>query len=198
MSGFDLPTTVTINGISYPIRHQGDYRMVLDCFSALNDVELGTELSVITALTIFLDGFADPDELYAEFGESLTDAIKAMFNFFNCGEESIGAKAGADVVDWDADSQMIAGAINSVAGKEVRSLEYLHWWTFMGYYMSIGECAFSTIVNIRSKIKKGKKLEKYEQDFRRDNPQYFVMRQRKTQEEQAFEDELRSLWNNGD
>lgn len=62
----------------------------------------------------------------------------------------------------------------------------------MGYFMGIGEGVFSTIVNIRSKIKEGKKLEKYEQEFRRDNPQYFVTK--RTAQEQAFDEELKRMW----
>jgi hypothetical protein len=57
-----------------------------------------------------------------------------------------------------------------VLGYECRSVEYLHWWTFMGAYMEIGgDCAFSQIVSLRSKLAKGKKLEKYEREWLRQN-----------------------------
>ena len=41
---YEIPTTIQLNGQSYPIRDQGDYRMVLDCFVALNDDELEIEI----------------------------------------------------------------------------------------------------------------------------------------------------------
>ena len=77
-----------------------------------------------------------------------------------------------------------------------RALTYLHWWTFMGYFCSIGESTLSTVVSIRDKILKGKKLEKYETEFRRDNPQYFKWDSRTLQEKE--DDELlKQLWDFG-
>ena len=97
-------------------------------------------------------------------------------------------------IDWEKDSQLISSAVNKVAGQEVRAVEYMHWWTFMGYFNAIGESALSTVVGIRNKIAKGKKLEKYEMEFRRDNPQYFIWDMRTIQQKE--EDELiNQLWN---
>lgn len=194
MNGFDLPITITVNDKSYPIRNRGDFRVILDCFEAINDPELGDTLSAITALIIFLDGMETEEDIIDTFGNHLGEALTQMYLFFNCGQESIGAVTKYDVVDWEADAQLISGAINAIAGFEIRGIEYLHWWSFMGYYLNIGECAFSTIVNIRSKIRDDKKLEKYEKDFKRDNPQYFVVRKKPTAEEKSFEDELRKGW----
>lgn len=96
-----------------------------------------------------------------------------MFNFFNCGQNNVGAKQDYKLIDWEEDAQMICSAINNVSKTEIRSVEYCHWWTFMGYYTSIGESVLSTVVGIRNKVAKGKKLEKYEQEFKKDNPQFF-------------------------
>ena len=192
---FELPTTITVNGKEYPIRNNGDFRMVFDCFSALNDDELDISYRAITALIIFLDGFSSIEDVNREFNTSqlLTGAVKQMYLWFNCGQEDpVGVKAHKGVVDWEQDQQLIAGAINATAKIEIRGVPYLHWWTFMGYYFNIGEGAFSTIVSIRSKIKEGKKLEKYEQDFQRDNPQYFMTK--RTAAEKDFDEELRRMW----
>ena len=194
---FELPTTITVNGKEYPIRNKGDYRMVFDCFSALTDDELDISYRAITALIIFIDGFETIEDVMSEFPtqEIFNEAVHQMYLWFNCGQEEVGGvHTSKGVVDWEQDQQLIAGAINAVSHIEIRSLLYLHWWTFLGYYFNIGEGAFSTIVSIRSKISKGKKLEKHEQDFKRSNPQYFVSRQKKTAEELSFEDELRKLW----
>ena len=44
---------------------------------------------------------------------------------------------------------------------------------------------------------KGKKLEKYEREFKRDNPKYFVWNSKSVTDEEA--DKLvRDLWNSGD
>ena len=192
---FDLPTTITVNGKEYPIRNKGDFRMVFDCFSALNDDGLDISYRAVTALFIFIDGVTSIRQLHEMFPtqQLLTEAVKQMYNWFNCGQDEIaGVKAHKGVVDWEQDQQLIAGAINAVSKIEVRSMPYLHWWTFMGYYFNIGDGAFSTIVNIRSKIKEGKKLEKYEQEFQRNNPQYFTTK--RTTVEKEFDDELRRMW----
>ena len=192
---FELPTTITVNGKEYPIRNKGDFRMVLDCFSALNDDGLDISYRAITSLIIFLDGVNSTRQLSEMFPTSqlLTEAVKQMYLWFNCGQEEVaGVKSHKGIVDWEQDQQLIAGAVNAVAHIEVRSIPYLHWWTFLGYYFNIGEGAFSTIVSIRSKIKEGKKLEKYEQDFQRNNPQYFVTK--RTAAEKDFDEELRRMW----
>lgn len=192
---FELPTTITVGGVEYPIRNNGDYRMIFDVFKALNDDELDNSLRVATALIIFLDGMTSLEDISDAFPEDdlLEEAAKGMTVFINCGqEEMLGVQTKSSVIDWEQDQQIVAGAVNTVANLEVRALPYLHWWTFMGYFMGIGEGVFSTIVNIRSKIKEGKKLEKYEQEFRRDNPQYFVTK--RTAQEQAFDEELKRMW----
>lgn len=194
---FELPTSIFIEGTAYPIRNRGDFRMVLDCFEALNDSELDIDNRVLTGLIIFYDGMRDAEDVITTFGINLEQAIIKMYDFFNCGQPNApGAVMKHKLVDWEQDAQLIAGAVNAVAGKEIRAEAYLHWWTFMGYYLNIGESAFSTIVGIRNKIKTGKKLENHEKEFKRDNPQYFVWDSQTTEDSQ-MDDYLRSLWNNG-
>lgn len=193
---FELPTSLRINDIYYPIRNNGDFRMVLDCFVALEDAELSQSDRIITSMIIFFDGVKDASDIYEMFGtkETLETAIKSMYSFFNCGQpDGVGAKMPYKLVDWERDSHLIASAVNNVAKREIRADAYLHWWTFMGYYLSIGESAFSHIVEIRHKIKAGKKLEKSEQEFKRENPQYFVWDSTTTEAKQT-DDLIRSLW----
>ena len=52
-----------------------------------------------------------------------------------------------------------------MAGREVRSLPYVHWWTFMGWFMEIGEGVYSSILSLRQKKAKGKKFEKWETEY---------------------------------
>ena len=148
--------------------------MVLDCFKELNSTELDDIGRIISSLVIFYEEMKDPDDIFTVFGDDYVDAVKQMFRFFNCGQEETGNGSNYVLVDWEKDSQLISGAINNVARTEVRSLEYLHWWTFMGYYAEIHDSAWNSIVAIRYKIKAGKPLEKEERRFKRENPQYFV------------------------
>lgn len=190
---YTIPTTIEINGQDFKIRNRGDYRVVLDCFEALQDVELSENERIVASLIIFYDDIQDIEDL--SILPDLEVATKEMFKFFNCGqEESSGHQSNYKLIDWNKDSLLICSGVNNVAKTEIRALDYLHWWTFMSYYMAIGESPLSTVVGIRSKIAKGKKLEKYEQQFRRDNPQYFNT-DYKTIKQKEDDELLKQLWN---
>lgn len=169
--------------------------MVIDCFIALEDEDLTEQERVTSALIIFYEDINSIEDL-----DKLPDtkiAVEQMYRFFNCGkdEEDTGVHH-PKLMDWEKDELLIISAINNTARQEVRALEYLHWWTFMGYYMAINESFLSTIVGIRSKIIKGKKLEKHEREFKRENPQYFNWDHRSAEDKEA-DALIRNLWNNG-
>ena len=188
---YELPTKVEVDGVEYKIRDDGDYRMVLDAFSVLNDSELEQTERILTSLLIFYDGMTCLEDVLKL--PDLEEATKQMFEFFNAGRpESTGQNR--KLIDWDSDSAMIGSAINRVAGKEVRAEEYMHWWTFMGYYSAIGESTLSTVVSIRDKIMRGKPLEKWERQFRAENSQYFNWDYRSADDKEADE-WLKSVWN---
>lgn len=190
---YELQTSVDINGASFEIRNKGDFRMVLDCFKVLNDDELTESEKVYTMLIIFYEDFDSLEDLF-EHSDIIEDLQKNMFLFFNVGEEDLNSNTNnLKVIDWDKDSNLICSAINNVANKEIRSLEYLHWWTFMSYYIGIGECLLSQVVSIRYKIARNEKLEKYEKKFRQDNPQYFNIDMRSNSQKEADE-YIKKLW----
>lgn len=192
---FDIPISLSVGNQSLAIRKKGDYRLVLDCFGMLNDMEYTENERVYGTLMMFYEQFNSLEDLMVF--PQLNEAVSKMYWFFNCGDQTgIGANKHYKLIDWEGDSQLIASAINHVANKEIRFEEYIHWWTFMGYYLAIGESPLATIVGIRSKIMEGKKLEKYEQKFKSDNPQYFIW-DNKTLEDKKAEAEVLSLWNNG-
>ena len=191
---YEIPTTITVGSTEYRIRNKGDYRMVLDCFSALQDASLNSNERLFCSLIIFYEDInciADINKF-----EDLEEAATKMFDFFNCGRsQSVGKKMNHKLIDWEQDSQIICSAINKVANKEVRAEPYIHWWTFMGYYSAVGESLLSTIVSIRDKIVRGKKLEKHERIFRQENPEYFVWNTNSIDEE--AEELFNELWNKG-
>ena len=191
---YEIPTSITIDGRIFQIRNNGDYRVILDCFKALEDEELEASERLLASLIIFYEDFNSIEDVYNI--DDLSKLVSEMFKFFNCGNESMGTKVNHSIIDWEQDSQLICSAINKVANKEIRSEKYIHWWTFMGYYIAIGDSPLSTILGIRNKILSNKKLEKYEQQFRRNNPQYFVWNSRSMQEKEA--DKIaKEIWNSG-
>lgn len=188
---YELPTEIIIKGHPYNIRNRGDYRVVMDVFSVLDDPELEQEERIISALIIFYEDFNSVEDVL-NF-PYLEQSIEQMYKFFN-GDKVESVTQARKLIDWEDDSAMICAAINNVAGKEIRTESYIHWWTFLSYYMSIGESVLSTVVNIRDKMMTGKKMEKWENDYKRENPQYFRWNH-KTADDIDAEEWLKSVWN---
>lgn len=184
MNAWDLPTSLTISGVVLNIRT--DFRAILDILTAFGDPELDNEDKWQVALTIF---YEDTDLINADNAE---EAGKKMVEFIDMGEKSE-KKHNLNLMDWEQDAHLIIPAINRVTGKEIRFLEYMHWWTFLGAYMEIGECAFATVVSIRSKKAKGKKLEKWERDFYNENKETVDLKRKLTDEEKAEEEAEKQL-----
>ena len=183
---WELPTSLSIGGKDYPIRT--DYRAILDILVAFKDPDMEADERWMICFDILFEEPVPPE---------LTDeAAKQAMWFINCGEDGDDddRKPKPAVMDWEQDGHLILPAVNKVAGMEVRALPYLHWWTFMGYYMEIGEGTFSTVIGIRQKKAKGKKLEKWEQQFYRDNKAIVELKKKLTEEEQDELKRLEELW----
>ena len=179
---WDLPIAVEINGKSHPIRNKCDYRVVLDVICALNDTELTDEEKVKCALFIFYEDISAIDDFET--------AIKEMFRIINGGEEQEESQEQKpQLMDWQHDFTQLAPPISRVLGYDVRTPnKYTHWYSFLGGYMEIGECTFSTIVSIRSKRAKGKKLDKWEEEYIREHRKMVELPRKFTAEEQEFLD----------
>jgi hypothetical protein len=153
-----LPKVLTINDVDYDIRT--DFRDILRVFEAFNDDEMSDREKWIVAITIL---FYDYDTV-----EYSNDTFEQIVWFINCGKED-NSKQGKPIFSWEQDEQLIFSAINDSAKQEVRLVEYMHWWTFVGYFNNIRDGLFSTVIHIRSKLNKKTKLEKHEQDFYKEN-----------------------------
>lgn len=191
---YNIPTSIEVDGVEYPIRNNGDYRVILDCFRALEDEELMPRERLLCSLIIFYEDFNSIEDIIK--AKNVEELVNKMYEFFNCGSAISGTKVNHKLIDWEQDEQLICSAINTVANKEVRLESYIHWWTFMGYYTAIGECPLSTIIHIRNKIVTNEKLEKYERKFRNSNPQYFTWNS-KTVDEREADLLVKELWNSG-
>lgn len=187
-----LPETLTVAGVEYPIRT--DYRNVLQIFEAFQDPELTQEEKWIVAIYLMFEDFLCADDVLqaAKDGFDLEDAMKQISWFISAGQPEKQALE-KPTYNWKQDEQIIFSAINKVAGKETRELEYLHWWTFLGYFNEVGEGTFSFIVGIRNKLNKGKKLEKHEKEFLSQNKELVKLEKPKTREEQEQEDAYNAL-----
>ena len=191
---YDLPTSVKLGNQEFPIRNNGDFRVILDCLMALNDRELTKDERIYASLIIFYDGINSLEDLTIKI-PNLLESYQGMVRFFNCGQAEVDTPQNHyNLIDWDKDCNLVCSAINKVAGTEIRALPYLHWWTFMGYYMAIGESALSHIVGIRYKVARNQKLEKHERKFMVENPQYFKVNP-KDIEQQEIDEIITGMWN---
>lgn len=187
-----LPETLTVGGEEYPIRT--DYRNVLQVFEAFQDPELTQEEKWIVAIYLLIEDFSCADDVLqaAQDGFDLDEAMKQISWFISAGQPEKEVLE-LPTYNWKQDEQIIFSAVNKVAGRETRELEYLHWWTFLGYFNEVGEGTFSFIVGIRHKLNKGKKLEKHEKEFLSHNKELVLMKKPLTKEEQEQEDAYKSL-----
>ena len=180
-----LPTSLNVNGKEMKIR--SDFRDCLLIFQAFNDTDLTDEEQMMVMLQC----------LYVDYQDFKQDDIEQAINqavwFLNCGNTVGNPHSDKPLYDFEHDEQIMFASINHVAGREIRLEEYVHFWTFMGYFNEIGEGTFSTVVSIRSKKQKGKKLEKYEQEYYSKNKELIDLPKRYSQKEQEEIDKLLSI-----
>ena len=179
MTPWELPQTTTIGGVRYQLN--ADFRDVLEIMEYLNDPEKPEILRWQIAVAIFF-GCEDFPE------EHLQEAMEYLAAFISCGDES--SASAPKLLDWEQDAQIIVADVNRVAGMEVRSVPYLHWWTFLSYFRAIGEGQLLTLVSIREKLRTGKKLEQWEREYYHKNPERVILKTKYLAEE---EDELDAL-----
>lgn len=175
---YTLPKSVDVNGREYEIR--SDFRAILDILEAINDTELTDQKRAYVVLDIFYPQFAEMREGDYEA------AISRCLWFINGGQEDNGKKL-KKVMDWQQDFPLVVAPINRVIGYEIRSVEYLHWWTLLAAYQEIGgDCTFAQVVSIRQKLASGKQLDKSDREFYRRNRDMIDLKQRYTDAEVDF------------
>lgn len=184
MTGWDLPESVEVVGVDYSIN--ADYRDILDIISRLNSTE-DDQTRIYVALALFYDGFESiPPEQYQE-------AADRLFWFINGGEECENTRPCPKTIDWEQDRVMIVADINKVAGCEVRALPFCHWWTFLAWFNGIGDGQLATVVSIREKRRKGKKLTDWEREFCQEHREVVDFKRKYSAEEMEEQERLKKL-----
>ena len=181
MERWELPQTAEIGGTEYHLNT--DYRDILSIIRYLNDPDNPEMMRWQQAIAVFYDEnipFCHQKE-----------AMEYLASFIACGETDV--KPGPTLLDWDQDVLTIVADVNKVAGTEIRSVPYLHWWTFLGYFRAIGEGQLCTLVTIRDKLRRGKKLEKWEQEYYRTNKKRVDMPKKYSAEDLAEQERLKKL-----
>lgn len=184
-AGWGLPESVELGGRDYAIH--ADFRDVLEIIRWLNDPDQPEQTRLYVALALFYDGFeAMPASCWDE-------AARQLMRFINGGEEEAAEAPAPKLLDWEQDQRMIVADINKVAGCEVRALPFVHWWTFLAWFGGIGEGQLSTVVSLRDKLRRGKKLEDWEREYYRQHKATVELKRRYSADELAEQERLKKL-----
>ncbi len=176
-----LPESLEIDGVEYKIN--SDYRVALLIFKAYRDNKLSDYEKSMVCLKC----------LFQETPKGLNKALEKAVWFLDGGDMPKSKQAPSPMMDWEQDQYIIFPALNKVAGYEIRSVNYLHWWSFLGLFHGIDEGLYSQVMNIRAKKIKGKRLEKWERDFYIEHKELIDIRHELTAEEQAELDFINNL-----
>lgn len=193
MYAWELPTTLEVGGKEYAIRT--DYRAILDILAAMNDPEIfepgmtEDEKKIEQTMTMLQILYIDFDSIPPK---DYQDAAEKAVDFIDCGIKG-DDKPKPRTMDWEQDAPIIAPEISKIAGRDIR-IGKTHWWEFFGYYLGIGEGVFSTIVSIREKRRKGKKLEKWEKEFYQSNKSLVDLKSKKIERSEEEKETLRELF----
>lgn len=184
-SEWNLPTSVRVGGKELAIERQCDYRVILDCLAVYDDADIDIQNKHILALSIF---YEKPEEI-EDAEKALVEMLRIISGEM---EEEYSTKLQKQqptprMMSWKHDFKYIAPAVSKILGFDIRTPNvYVHWWTFLGAYQSIGEGVWSTFVSIRRKVMRGEKLEKWEERVYRENKSDIDLPQNYTEDELEF------------
>lgn len=133
-----------------------DFRAIITVLQAWEDDYFNDEDKIEILLRILYK-----DQQLDDVGLALTEA-KSFLNRTRLDSESTDEPI---LISWVQDIHLIFDGIISTHGTDPRTLEYLHWWSFLGLFHGIKEGTFSNIIRIRSKINNAEKLDKWEEEY---------------------------------
>ena len=165
----DLPYTLNVDGIERKINC--DFRDVILILNAFNDDELNaSEKTKIMLTNLYVDDWWN--------FEDIDGAIKSAMWFIDWGKKHAENTKSPKLMDWEQDFNLIISAVDKSVKTAESCLElpFMHWWTFLTKFSERGECQFSTILDLRNKISKGKKLEPYEKTLLKENRDQIILK----------------------
>lgn len=181
MELWQLPSRVRLGDKDYPFCT--DYRQILSLMGILEDPLLPEAVRWHMALLKFYSAVIPR--------EQERPAMEYLCRFVAGGQEP--GKAGEKLLDWQLDAPAIIADINALTGREIRQEKYLHWWTFLSFFHSIGQGQLGTLVQLRRKLRRGEKLEPWERQFYREHKDWVDLRRPLNKEELEEKQRLSAL-----
>lgn len=156
MNLWQLPQKAILSGKCYPF--YADYRDILQIIGYLGDEKLPVSFRWEIALQLYYKRPVAPAHKQA--------AMAYLGRFLCRDQEDVPAPK---LICWRQDADAIIADINRISGREIRSEEFVHWWTFLSWFDSIGPGQLSQRLSIRQKLRRGEKLTPEEREFYRLN-----------------------------
>ena len=163
----ELPTTVLIDGVNYPIAT--DYRISVMFETMVFDSELSDKKKLLTALNLYFGNNIPND---------VEKAVDKIMWFYRCGKEEKAQRRPSKflignqmfqpeqkrIYDYDYDDAYIYSAFLQQYGVDLQD-EMLHWWKFKAMFRSLrDDTEFVKIMSYRS-IKITSNMTKSQRDF---------------------------------
>lgn len=140
-----FPTKLKVGNKIYEIN--SDFRNCLAIISAYEDESLTIQEKYYILLK----------RLYKKMPDDIEEAIKKAVLFLNCGKEVSNDEDTKRLYSFNKDGEVIYSAVSQTHDIDLESIEYLHWWKFVFFFMDVDkDCTFSYILSLRQKKNKGK------------------------------------------
>lgn len=166
MLGWDLPTSLEVDGIDYKI--DSNFKTALLIMRMYNNGAVSPmSKNQLMLEMLFTTYDEEKGELVTNIPENANKAAEKAVWFLNCGrnEDKNHVKYRPKTIDYEEDGNVLFAAVNDAAGFEVRSVDYMHWFTFCAHCSNIKDGTYmSTVVTIRYKLANNIKLTKEEKD----------------------------------
>lgn len=192
-----LPKSLVINDEIYKI--DSDFRTIMLILDMYNDRDMSDMYKHMTMLEIIFTTKDSDGNLSTNIPNDTKAAIEEVFLFINMNNkdktsinESDGNsfKSSKRVIDYRKDQHLLFSAVNAVYNGELRSEDYIHWWTFFGLCQAIdGESMISFIMSIRSKLNNNENLSDSEREFLANNRDLIII------DDISFEEEYENMAN---
>ena len=185
-----LPSSLEVQGVQLAIN--ADWRPCVNIMRMFERQDL-TDSEKILCMVEILYAVEVPDSMVA-------DAAEQAIWFLNMGEtdDKGGQSNGCGrLFSWEQDLRFIISAIEHATHKQIRSMEFYHWWEFMSGFYEIGECVFSTLIHQRKQKKTGKQT-KADREWWAENKDIAELKVELTKDEQEVLNAFNALLKGGE
>lgn len=188
MNAYDLPTSLIVGEVAYPINY--GWRNAVEILK-ISGSQKFTSTEKLLAMVDKL--FFKIENIPPEF---IMEAAAKAKEFLDCGEKPSG-KVRPKLMDWEQDAPLIVSAINKEAGKDIRLDPNNHWWTVYNWFRNSSGGLWSNVLHLRIKMNEGKELTKEERRFLNENLEMIELKNKDTDATRRAKDELKELLNGG-